>query len=175
MIIAVIKRGDLDSICRQFGDRLAFLGICGSYAYGTYMDKSDLSLRGIVSLSKSDILSNQDFGVFTSRKYSTVIFSTNNFIFSAANDNIDTLEMLNLPDTCVYTYNQIYTILKNNKYSIMYSTPIYNKITEIIQCYKKVMSKKIAKGESVTKIMASMLQLLSEGYLMLLSGEMVVR
>ena len=57
----------------------------------------------------------------------------------------------------------------------MYSTLIYNKITEIIQCYKKVISKKIAKGESVTKIMASMLQLLSEGYLMLLSGEMVVR
>lgn len=75
-------------------DRIIFLTLGGSYAYGTNVDTSDVDVRGCALNSCSDLLGLSNFEQVVNTETDTTIYSFNKLIGLLLNCNPNTIEML---------------------------------------------------------------------------------
>lgn len=79
---------------RHLGNKLMFLSVGGSHAYGTNTDTSDLDIRGCALNSKSELLGLSHFEQVADSATDTVIYSFNKLVNLLLNCNPNTIEML---------------------------------------------------------------------------------
>lgn len=79
---------------KRLGDRIIFLVLSGSHAYGLERDGSDLDIRGIALNQKEEILLGTDFEQVVHMDTDTVIYSFNKMIQLLAANNPNTIELL---------------------------------------------------------------------------------
>ena len=82
----------------RLGDRIMFLGLSGSYAYGTNNESSDVDFRGVALMAPSDLLGMTEFEQYVDDKTDTVVYGFNKLVrlFLECNPNI--IEMLGLDE-----------------------------------------------------------------------------
>jgi len=76
------------------GDRIMFLTLGGSHAYGTNIETSDVDIRGCAMNSKSDILGLSNFEQVVHTQTDTTIYGFNKLIGLLLNCNPNTIELL---------------------------------------------------------------------------------
>lgn len=82
---------------------LVFLGLGGSYAYGTATENSDIDIRGIALRSKEEILRGKDFEQVTDSTTDTTIYSLDKMCKLMLNCNPNVIEIFGLtPDQYVF-------------------------------------------------------------------------
>lgn len=79
---------------RHLGDRIMFLTLGGSHAYGTNVETSDIDVRGCAMNSKNDILGLSNFEQFINEKTDTTVYAFNKLINLLISCNPNTIEML---------------------------------------------------------------------------------
>ena len=62
------------------GNKIVFLTLGGSYAYGTNVDTSDIDIRGCALNSRNDILGLSNFEQVVNTQTDTTIYSFNKLI-----------------------------------------------------------------------------------------------
>ena len=82
----------------RLGDRIMFLGLGGSYAYGTNNEGSDIDFRGVTLMMPSDLLGMTEFEQYEDEKTDTVIYGFNKLIRLLLDCNPNTIEMLGLDE-----------------------------------------------------------------------------
>lgn len=75
-------------------DKIIFLTLGGSYAYGTNVETSDVDIRGCALNSRSDILGFTNFEQFVNEETDTTIYGFNKLINLLINCNPNTIELL---------------------------------------------------------------------------------
>ena len=75
-------------------NRIIFLTLGGSHAYGTNTETSDVDIRGCALNSKSDLLGLSSFDQVINEETDTVVYSFNKLIGLLSNCNPNTIEML---------------------------------------------------------------------------------
>lgn len=92
----VIENSEYDFINNNehLGDKIIFLLMGGSHAYGTNIPTSDIDIRGCALNSKSDLLGLSNFEQFVNEATDTTIYSFNKLIGLVSNCNPNTIEML---------------------------------------------------------------------------------
>lgn len=75
-------------------DKILFLTVGGSYAYGTNVEGSDIDIRGVAMNSIEDILGGTTFEQFQNEETDTVIYSVNKFIKLVTDCNPNVIELL---------------------------------------------------------------------------------
>lgn len=78
----------------HLGDRIIFLTLGGSYAYGTNVETSDVDVRGCAVNSPSDILGLSSFDQVLDKATDTTIYAFNKLIPLLLNCNPNTIELL---------------------------------------------------------------------------------
>ena len=78
----------------HLGNKIIFLTLGGSHAYGTNIETSDVDVRGCALNSCSDILGLTNFEQFVEDKTDTTVYSFNKLISLILNCNPNTIEML---------------------------------------------------------------------------------
>lgn len=78
----------------HLGERLMFLTLGGSHAYGTNVETSDVDIRGCAMNSASDIFGLTNFECYVDEATDTTIYSFNKLIHLLVNCNPNTIEML---------------------------------------------------------------------------------
>lgn len=78
----------------HLGDRLVFLTLGGSHAYGTNTDTSDVDIRGCAMNRPSELLGLSTFEQFVDTATDTTIYSFNKLIGLLLNCNPNTIELL---------------------------------------------------------------------------------
>ena len=78
----------------HLGNKIVFLTLGGSYAYGTNVDTSDIDIRGCALNSRSDILGLSNFEQVVNTETDTTIYSFNKLINLLLNCNPNTIELL---------------------------------------------------------------------------------
>ncbi len=95
-------------------DRILFLTIAGSYAYGTNMETSDLDIRGVVLERETDSLGLTDFEQYIDTKTDTVIYSLKKFLKLVRECNPNIIEMLySKPEHYLYVSEAGKILLEN--------------------------------------------------------------
>lgn len=84
------------------GDRILFLALSGSYGYGTSNINSDIDLRGFLVEGDDVLFKLSSFEQFECRETDTVIYGLKKFITLALNGNPQIIELLGLPEDCMY-------------------------------------------------------------------------
>lgn len=75
-------------------DRILFLTLAGSHAYGTNIEGSDIDIRGVVLERETDLLGLTDFEQYVDEKTDTVIYSLRKFLKLVKDCNPNIIEML---------------------------------------------------------------------------------
>lgn len=75
-------------------DKLVFLTLGGSYAYGTNVETSDVDVRGCALNSASDLLGLSAFEQVVHKETDTTVYSVNKLVGLLMNCNPNTIEML---------------------------------------------------------------------------------
>lgn len=75
-------------------DRIMFLTLGGSHAYGTNVEGSDVDVRGCALNSKSDILGLSNFEQVVDKRTDTVVYSFKKLVNLLLNCNPNTIELL---------------------------------------------------------------------------------
>lgn len=78
----------------HLGDRILFLTLGGSHAYGTNVETSDVDIRGVAMNSASDIVGLSNFEQFVEANTDTTVYGFNKLIGLLLNCNPNTIEML---------------------------------------------------------------------------------
>lgn len=78
----------------HLGDRIIFLTLGGSHAYGTNVETSDVDVRGCAANSPSDILGLSSFEQVVNKATDTTVYAFNKLIPLLLNCNPNTIEML---------------------------------------------------------------------------------
>ena len=78
----------------HLGNKIIFLTLGGSYAYGTNVETSDVDVRGCALNSKSDLLGLSNFEQVVNTETDTTVYSFNKLINLLLNCNPNTIEML---------------------------------------------------------------------------------
>lgn len=87
----------------NINNSIIFLGLGGSYAYGTYLDGSDIDVRGIAMHSKRDQILSTGFDQVVDVKTDTTIYSLDKIVMLLANSNPNTIEILGVkPEHVIY-------------------------------------------------------------------------
>src|SRR5574344_1570229 len=75
-------------------DKIMFLTLGGSQAYGTNVEGSDIDIRGVALNSVDDLVGLTTFDQFVNEETDTTIYSFNKFIRLVADSNPNVVEML---------------------------------------------------------------------------------
>ena len=78
----------------HLGDRIMFLTLGGSHAYGTNVETSDVDIRGCAMNKPSDIVGLSNFEQFINTETDTTVYGFNKLITLLLNCNPNTIEML---------------------------------------------------------------------------------
>ena len=95
-IKTAIKGPDYDFLRtnEHLGDRLVFLCLGGSHAYGTNTETSDVDVRGVALNRPSDLIGLSDFEQVVNNVTDTTVYSFNKLIQLVLNCNPNTIELL---------------------------------------------------------------------------------
>ena len=78
----------------EYKDRLCFLTVGGSHAYGTNVEGSDIDIRGVMLPTIDDLIGLQNEDQRIDESTDTVIYEFNKFVRLIMNSNPNTIEML---------------------------------------------------------------------------------
>ena len=97
---ALLNSGEYDFLRanERLGDRIMFLGLGGSYAYGTNNEGSDVDFRGVALMGPSDLLGMTEFEQYEDDKTDTVVYGFNKAVRLFLECNPNTIEMLGLDE-----------------------------------------------------------------------------
>lgn len=100
----------------HLGDRIMFLTLGGSHAYGTNVETSDVDIRGCAMNSASDIVGLSNFEQFINTETDTTVYSFNKLIGLLLNCNPNTIEMLGCkPEHYIYMTDAGREMIDNRK------------------------------------------------------------
>lgn len=95
-------------------NRILFLTVAGSHAYGTNIETSDLDIRGVVLERETDTLGLTDFEQYIDTKTDTVIYSLKKFLKLVKECNPNIIEMLySKPEHYLYVSKAGKILLEN--------------------------------------------------------------
>ena len=87
----------------HLGDRIMFLTLGGSHAYGTDTPTSDVDIRGVAMNNASEIVGLSNFEQFINTETDTTVYAFNKLITLLINCNPNTIEMLGCkPEHYIY-------------------------------------------------------------------------
>ncbi len=97
---ALMNTGEYDFLRtnERLGDRIMFLGLGGSYAYGTNNEASDIDFRGVTLQMPSDLIGTTVFEQYEDDKTDTVIYGFNKLVRLLLECNPNTCELLGLDE-----------------------------------------------------------------------------
>lgn len=99
----------------HLGKHVIFLGLAGSYSYGTNIETSDIDIRGITLNQKSDLIGLTQFEQYVDENTDTVIYAFNKIVTLLLSCNPNTIELLGLnPEHYLYL-NDIARLLLDNR------------------------------------------------------------
>lgn len=100
----------------HLGNRIMFLTLGGSHAYGTNVPTSDVDIRGCTMNSASEIVGLSNFEQFIETSTDTTIYSFNKLIGLLLNCNPNTIEMLGCkPEHYIYMTDLGREFINNRK------------------------------------------------------------
>ena len=95
-------------------DNIIYLGLGGSYAYGTNKEGSDIDVRGISLNTKEELLLAQDHEETINEATDTTIYTTNKIIKLLSNANPNCIELLgSIEKNELYSDNFIFNYIYN--------------------------------------------------------------
>lgn len=98
----------------HLGSNICMIALCGSWAYGTNIETSDVDIRGCALNTKEEILTNQKFEQFVDSETDTTIYGFNKLLKLLSNCNPNTIEILGLkPEHYLYLSEEGKELLKN--------------------------------------------------------------
>lgn len=86
----------------DYKDRLCFIALSGSYAYGTNNEDSDIDIRGVVLPTKDELIGLNSFEQRIDNDTDTVLYEFNKFVHLAANTNPNIIELLGSPQYIIF-------------------------------------------------------------------------
>lgn len=107
----LIKRPEYSWI-EEYKDRICFLTLGGSYAYGTNIEGSDIDLRGVMLPTKEELIGLQHFEQKIDNETDSVLYEFNKFINLIKDCNPNTIELLGCNEYLVF--NEIGDALIDN-------------------------------------------------------------
>lgn len=100
----------------HLGDRIMFLTLGGSHAYGTNVETSDVDVRGCTMNSASEIVGLSNFEQFVNTATDTTVYAFNKLITLLVNCNPNTIEMLGCkPEHYIYMTDASREFIANKK------------------------------------------------------------
>lgn len=100
---------------KHLGDKLIFLTLGGSYAYGTNIETSDVDVRGCCLNTKAELLGTSNFEQFIDNRTDTTIYGFNKLIKLLTNCNPNTIELLGCKKEHYFLLTPIAQDLINNR------------------------------------------------------------
>lgn len=100
---------------KHLGDKLIFLTLGGSYAYGTNIETSDVDVRGCCLNTKAELLGMSNFEQFIDNRTDTTIYGFNKLIKLLTNCNPNTIELLGCKKEHYFLLTPIAQDLINNR------------------------------------------------------------
>lgn len=100
---------------KHLGDKLIFLTLGGSYAYGTNIETSDVDVRGCCLNTKTELLGTSKFEQFIDNRTDTTIYGFNKLIKLLTNCNPNTIELLGCKKEHYFLLTPIAQDLINNR------------------------------------------------------------
>lgn len=100
---------------KHLGDKLIFLTLGGSYAYGTNIETSDVDVRGCCLNTKAELLGMSNFEQFIDNRTDTTIYGFNKPIKLLTNCNPNTIELLGCKKEHYFLLTPIAQDLINNR------------------------------------------------------------
>lgn len=100
----------------HLGNRIMFLTLGGSHAYGTDTPTSDVDIRGVTMNNASEIVGLSNFEQFVETKTDTTVYAFNKLITLILNCNPNTIEMLGCkPEHYIYMTDAGRELIDNRK------------------------------------------------------------
>lgn len=100
----------------HLGDRVMFLTLGGSHAYGTNVETSDIDIRGCAMNNASEIVGLSNFEQFVNTETDTTVYAFNKLISLLLNCNPNTIEMLGCkPEHYIYMTDAGREFINNRK------------------------------------------------------------
>ena len=100
----------------HLGDRIMFLTLGGSHAYGTSTETSDVDIRGCTMNTASEILGLTNFEQFVETNTDTTVYSFNKLVNLLVSCNPNTIEMLGCkPEHYIYMTDPGREMIKHRK------------------------------------------------------------
>ena len=100
----------------HLGDRIMFLTLGGSHAYGTDTPTSDIDIRGCTMNNASEIVGLSNFEQFVNTETDTTVYAFNKLITLLLNCNPNTIEMLGCkPEHYIYMTDAGKEMINNRK------------------------------------------------------------
>lgn len=100
----------------HLGNRIMFLTLGGSHAYGTDVETSDVDIRGVAMNNASEIVGLSNFEQFINTETDTTVYAFNKLIGLLLNCNPNTIEMLGCkPEHYIYMTEAGQEFIDNRK------------------------------------------------------------